>query len=107
MLVELVQLVDLLLGIVWHTAAMLLALPLHLLGAVWGAKEDPSAAPGVSFYEGIVFHIRRAPVVNTFRCAVNACMRAAAATDMHGLLSPPSSFSFTIPSSPLLTSPHS
>ncbi len=94
--VFLAQAIDLLLCIVWHTSAALLAVPGCLLrallqgGGVCRSKSHPLFDPeeekrslvaradassqtsssqpsSCSFYEGVVTHVRRAPVFNSFR----------------------------------------
>lgn len=63
------QALDLLACIAWHTCAALLSLPLLLLRVALGHSLDSEQQDACTYYEGIVTHVRRAPVENKFRCA--------------------------------------
>lgn len=68
------QALDLLACIAWHTCAALLSLPLLLLRVALGHSLDSEQQDACTYYEGMVTHVRRAPVENKFRCAVASVM---------------------------------
>ncbi|KAG1669598.1 hypothetical protein FOA52_006371 [Chlamydomonas sp. UWO 241] len=74
------QFIDLLCCIAWHSLAALIALPLFVLRCALAPTPTPKPTTkpaddaGVVFYEGVVTHARRAPVLNSFRNPVRVAV---------------------------------
>lgn len=79
MIILIAQAIDLLCCIVWHGAVMLACLPIFVLRstmrhALHHNHHHVPREEGVTFFEGHVMHIRRAPVLNKFTYPVRICM---------------------------------